>query len=253
MLKTSQSIHLGGTAKSPDDVKDLHDMGLQFAEIPIIHPEEFVHQIEAYQRLKHELGIYYLCHGPREGDPNDLEALDESYFPRILKILPIMGRLGMFILTIHLWLDSRFVRQAAIDFKVQLLQRILDKAQDAHIMVCLENLSERASDMEIPFERLPLLNMTLDLGHAQLLTEENRAFGFLSRYPDKVRHIHMHDNRGGDSYLDDAHLCPGEGIIDFKRIFQTLRDIGYTRTISLELRPSEIRRCLDDVRELLSF
>lgn len=253
MLTATQSIHLGGTARSPDDVRALHDMGLPFAELPIIHPDEFLHQVKAYQRLRHELGMYYLCHGPREGDPNDVKALEADYLPKILKILPIMAQLEMPLLTVHLWLDIRFVQQEAIAFKIALLQRILNMAKDADIVVCLENLSERPSDMEIPFEKLPLLNMTLDLGHAQLLTEENTAFAFLSRYPDRVRHIHMHDNTGGDSYLDDTHLCPGEGIINFEKIFQILSGIGYTRTVSLELKPFEIERCLDHVRGLLSF
>ena len=37
----SRRIHLGGTARSPDDVISLYKLGLQFAEITIAEPENF--------------------------------------------------------------------------------------------------------------------------------------------------------------------------------------------------------------------
>ena len=120
------------------------------------------------------------------------------------------------------------------------------------IMTCLENMSESASHMAIPFHDLPSLNLTLDLAHAQLLTEENRSYEFMEQYPERIKHIHLHDNRGGDSYRDDLHLLPGEGVIDFDRIFGGLRNINYARTITLELKPAEIKKCLAQVKEMLS-
>jgi sugar phosphate isomerase/epimerase len=56
---------------------------------------------------------------------------------------------------------------------------------------------------------------------------------------------------GGNSVDDDLHLPPGEGIVDFKGIFEALKGIGYTGTATLELKPQEIERCLPFVRTLL--
>ena len=61
-------IDLGGTARSPKDVQSLYDLGLQFAEIAITNPGEFSHLINVYKGLTDKLGLYYVCHGPREGD-----------------------------------------------------------------------------------------------------------------------------------------------------------------------------------------
>lgn len=252
MINDKDSIHLGGTARSPEDVQRLHRIGLQFAEIPITNPGKFSGLVEAYKGLKDKLGLYYLCHGPREGDPNDIRSLETEYLPKILEILSLMTRLEMSLLTLHLWLDFRFVKEEIITFKIDLLKKIIDKATDSGITICLENLSETASHLSTPFNDLPLLNLTLDLGHAQLLTEVNRSYGFIEQHPERIKHIHLHDNRGGHSYLDDLHLLPGEGIVDFEKIFNKLKGIDYDRTITLELKPPEIKRCLGYVKGLLS-
>jgi sugar phosphate isomerase/epimerase len=226
-------------------------LGLQFAELPIIDPERFAPKVAAYQGLQEGMGIYYLCHGPREGDPNDTKGLERTYLPKIQGIIPLMSALEMRLLTVHLWLDPRFVKQEVVRFKIELLKEMVDTAEKAGISVCLENLSENADDLAVAFRALPSLHMTLDIGHAQLLTDRNTSHQIISRFPDRIRHVHLHDNRGGDSYLDDVHLPPGQGIIDFDRIFDDLRGIGYERTVTLELQPHEIKECLGFVRGLL--
>jgi sugar phosphate isomerase/epimerase len=250
MTNDTAAIHLGGTAKRTKDVRLLHKLGLKFAEIPINDPGRFGPLVEKYSRLKDNLGLYYVCHGVREGDPNDMAALEKDYFPKIIDILPLMNRLGMTLLTIHLWMDRRYIEEEVFAFKIDLLKRILERATDAGITVCIENLSESASDLKVPFDELSRLNMTLDLGHAQLLTTFNRSFEFMDQFPDRIKHVHLHDNEGGHSYRDDLHLPPGEGIIDLKKIFEKLKEIGYARTITLELTPKEIKRCLAYVKEL---
>ena len=83
-------IHLGGTARSPDHVQRLYHLGLQFAEISIADPGEFSHLIGVYKGLKDKLDFYYVCHGPREGDPNNKETLEKDYLPKVLEILLLM-------------------------------------------------------------------------------------------------------------------------------------------------------------------
>jgi sugar phosphate isomerase/epimerase len=252
MVRISHRIDLGGTARNPDDVITLHELGLQFAEIPIHRPSTFSTQIGAYQELKKRLGLYYLCHGPREGDPNDTEGLEKEYLPKVAGIFPLMAPLGMSLLTIHLWLDPHFVKEKTLQYKVGLLKRIVAMASEANITVGLENLSETPADMDFALREIPSLQLTLDLGHAQLLTEANRSEDFIDRFPGRIEHVHVHDNRGGRSHLDDLHLPPPQGIIDFERIFRRLREIPYAGTMTLELKPEEIRRCLPYVKGLLA-
>ena len=250
--KKRGNIHLGGTARSPDDVVLLHEFGLRFAEIPITNPEGLSGMKNDYQALRKELDLYYLCHGPREGNPNDVRSLENTYLPKLVEILSIMPELEMRLLTMHLWLDPRFVSPDVIAYKVGFLKRVLKTAHDSGITVCLENLSENATHLSGIFETLPPLNLTLDLGHAQLLTAQNTGLGFMQRFPERIRHIHLHDNLGGNTPAEDLHLPVGNGIIDFEQIFENLNLIGYDGTMTLELRPEEISENLDRVKQLLN-
>ena len=245
-------IDLGGTARSPEDVASLYDLGLRFAEIPIGNPSKFMPLVPIYESLQQKLGLYYLCHGPKEGDPNDVVTLNSVYLPKVFELFPMMQNLSMRLLTIHLWLDRRFVKKNALESKLDILKRMVAKAAENSIMVCIENLSEEAKDLEPAFHEIPSLRMTLDLGHGELLCEKNRSLGFIEKFPERIKHVHLHDNRGGNSHKDDLHLPPGEGRIDFKGLFEALRGIHYDRTVTLELKPHEIRKCLAYVSELVS-
>lgn len=243
---------LGGTARKPEDVSSLHSMGLQFAEVPITDFATFLPLKEKYRAVKEKTGLFYLCHGPREGDPNDIEALERFYLDQVLRILTLMPELDMRLLTLHLWMDPRFVRDEALACKVEILRRIIERAASIGITVCLENLSETAGHLVPVFDALPRLRLTLDVGHAELLSEHNNSYAFMRSCPERIRHLHLHDNRGGVSAADDLHLPPGQGIIDFAGILRELNRIPYRGTITLELKPAELSGCLRRVRGWLS-
>jgi len=186
------------------------------------------------------------------GDPNNITSLKRDYLPHTLEILDIMPALNMSLLTLHLWMDRRFVKANIIDFKIELLKKLIDKARENRIVICLENLSEDWQDLKMAFTEIPLLNLTLDVGHAQLIREENTSFGFIKTYPDRIKHVHIHDNLGGNTPENDLHLPPGKGIVDFKTIFDALGRIGYKKTATLELKPQEIKSCLGFVKKLVT-
>ena len=249
----NRKIHLGGTARSPDDVISLHKLGLEFAEIAITNPADFHLFQDKYRALSRVFDFFYLCHGPREGDPNDIHALETVYFPKLLQILSIMPKLEMRVLTLHLWLDPRFVLEETLVYKIGFLKRLTERTYGSGITVCLENLSENAAQLAEVFAAVPALNLTLDLGHAELLSKENTSFGFLEKYLDRIKHIHLHDNQGGTSPKDDLHLPVGEGKIDFHKIFQRLHAVDYSGTMTLELPPDQIARCLGFVKDLVDL
>jgi len=244
-------IALGGTARSPEDVMALYDLGLDFAEISTKNLKESNDNITKFVELVEGTSFYYLCHGPNEGDPNAMSSIRSDYLPRVEDILEIMPMLKMSLLTLHLWLDRRFVRSHVIDFKIEILKKIVDKAREKNIVICLENLSEDWEDLDAVFRELPLLHLTLDVGHAELLRKETSAYGLIAAYPDRIKHIHLHDNLGGNTPEDDLHLPPGKGIVNFKNIFKALSKIGYRGTVTLELKPFEIKSCLGFVKKLL--
>ncbi len=250
-MTMDRKIQLGGTAKTPDDALLLHGLGLGFAEVAIADPVSFHALRDEYRAISRTTGLFYLCHAPREGDPNDQQSLETVYFPKLLQVLSIMPELDMRLLTVHLWMDGRYVSQKTLAYKIGFLERLVERAQSSGLTVCIENLSEHPSDLAEVFAAVPLLNLTLDLGHAELLTRENTSLGFIEKFPERIKHIHLHDNFGGSSANDDLHLPVGEGRIDFEKIFAKLHAANYEGTITLELRPAQIQSCLGHVMALL--
>lgn len=75
----------------------------------------------------------------------------------------------------------------------------------------------------------PAIGVCLDTGHTWL-GGHWRRFVEVSRA--RIIHVHVHDNHG---YADD-HLPPGDGVIDWNIIRDSLNEVGYEGWAMLELR-----------------
>ena len=79
---------------------------------------------------------------------------------------------------------------------------------------------------------IPELGLHLDIGHANLLVDHNTTDDILATYGHRLRHVHLHDNKGGSS---DLHLPLGTGTIDTRHYVRSLKNCGYEGTITLEV------------------
>jgi sugar phosphate isomerase/epimerase len=79
---------------------------------------------------------------------------------------------------------------------------------------------------------MPELGLHLDIGHANLMVPGNTAVEILAAYGNRVRHVHLHDNRGGH---EDLHLPLGAGNLNLPREIGALKGCGYDGTITLEV------------------
>jgi sugar phosphate isomerase/epimerase len=79
---------------------------------------------------------------------------------------------------------------------------------------------------------LPELGLHLDIGHANLLTDRNTTSDLLTAFGSRLRHVHLHDNKGGSA---DLHLPLGAGTIDVAHYIHLLQSTGYDGTITLEV------------------
>ncbi|MBC8140638.1 MAG: sugar phosphate isomerase/epimerase, partial [Armatimonadetes bacterium] len=87
--------------------------------------------------------------------------------------------------------------------------------------------------------------------HANIGTtgRKSNTAGLLSRYGDRLCHVHVSDNKG----KSDDHLAIGAGTIDWKRELKTLKTSGYDGTITLETFYGDaelVRYSLTKVREM---
>jgi sugar phosphate isomerase/epimerase len=79
---------------------------------------------------------------------------------------------------------------------------------------------------------LPTIGLHLDIGHCNLKVDQITTGPILRQYGDRLKHVHLHDNRGGEL---DLHLPLGSGDIDIEEQIRILREIGYDGTITLEV------------------
>ncbi|MEW6263275.1 MAG: sugar phosphate isomerase/epimerase family protein [Thermodesulfobacteriota bacterium] len=205
---------------------------------------------DRYRELALHHGLSYLAHGPEEGDPRDLEHLEKEYLPRVERAVQAAAGLGCLGLTIHFWLEPRWLKPEVIDRKIKLLSEAASWGRRWGVPVNLENLSESWAALEPVMSSIPDLGLTLDLGHAQLLRKENASLDIIEHFFDRIRHIHLHDNQGGDSPRDDLHLPPGQGAVPFQAIFTELKKRGYRGTATLELKPSQLVEARDWVAKV---
>jgi sugar phosphate isomerase/epimerase len=91
------------------------------------------------------------------------------------------------------------------------------------------NTPEQLGDLLDP---LPELGLHLDIGHANLLVPSNMTEAILAKYGPRLRHVHLHDNKGGGA---DLHLPLGAGTVDVRSAIRALKACGYDGTITLEV------------------
>lgn len=230
---------IGARAHSAQQAEALAESGFSLIEISVWSAETFQSDLKRLRRLQDTHGTVFLAHGPEEITARDPLCLEREMLPCINRITECLPDLGIELLTIHFWLDRRFIEPHIIAKKIDLLYRMVEHAAEQNVQLCVENLSEGADAFGRAFAGIEALGMTLDIGHGELLSETNTAYDFLAHYPEKIYHMHVHDNRGGSSQDDDLHLLPGRGTIDFRSILRAAAVRGYSRSMTIEVSPEQ--------------
>jgi sugar phosphate isomerase/epimerase len=115
------------------------------------------------------------------------------------------------------------------------LRELLPYATERGVGLMVENLpgdfntAQQLSELLDPF---PELGLHLDIGHANLLVVHSTVDELLREYGARLRHVHLHDNKGGSA---DLHLPLGTGSVDVRGAVRALKSIGYDDTITLEV------------------
>lgn len=118
---------------------------------------------------------------------------------------------------------------------IESLSELIEFARPLGLGVMLENVPGRfnsVTQLAPIFAGVPELGLHLDIGHCNLSVAQNTAPELISYFGNRLAHVHLHDNRGGQA---DLHLALGMGDLDVHRLIQSLRASGYDRTITLEV------------------
>jgi sugar phosphate isomerase/epimerase len=227
----------GAPVRSLDDITRLRRTGFDFGEIAIANA--------GARRMWWESGVingglgkfFLMAHGPLEGDPNDANSLWNRYIPNLMATIDTLNRMSIRSLNIHLLVDRRIVSSLVLTEKTSALSEIVQYGRKNSVEINLENLSETAEDFDQVIQELPNVGLTLDVGHANLGGSENKSIAIIEKFGRLIRHVHLHDNRGGRSQADDLHLPIGDGNVDFATIMTSLMSVGYDGTVTLEVKP----------------
>jgi sugar phosphate isomerase/epimerase len=107
------------------------------------------------------------------------------------------------------------VRGFCTEFAQQVLGEVADYARARGITLSIENMPYRPTflcntpEELLTFQRHCRCGITIDVGHAILCPDPYAFLGL-----DGISYLHVNDNHGSK----DQHLCPGDGILDLRRL-----------------------------------
>jgi sugar phosphate isomerase/epimerase len=168
------------------------------------------------------------------------------------KYIEILSDKGIKLFIIHLYAQNLPTNEN-LEFKIKSLQDLADFAKEKDSILALENTEEDIMTLKKVFDRIPTIDFCLDIGHANLVPIGSKAVDLINQFGKLLKHIHMHDNIGGDSEKHDIHLPIGEGNINFKPIFERLKEINYSGNITIELYKPDFETRKLSIRRLKEF
>lgn len=180
------------------------------------------------------------------------EQLRRTAIAEGIRCLDAFSRIGARWMNIHPDTDAPLhMKEFLVDRNIQSLSELIDHGRQVGVGVMIENIPGKHFNSEVDLgtllETLPEVGLHLDLGHCNLSPIPNNAESILKSYGNRLRHVHLHDNKGGDA---DLHLPLGAGTIDMPRLIRALKDTGYDGTITLEVFSPD-RHYLEHSRNLL--
>ena len=165
-----------------------------------------------------------------------VDDLREGAVSELRRCLGVFASLGARWMNVHPDPDMHFhSREAMLERNRLTLRELLDAAAQHGIGLMIENIPGKFNNVEqlAPLlDPLPELGLHLDIGHANLRTNINTTGELVARYSDRIRHVHLHDNKGGNA---DLHLPLGAGTLDSRSALTALKRAGYDGTITLEV------------------
>jgi len=142
-------------------------------------------------------------------------------------------------------------REFVIEQNLKSIRELLPIARDCGVGLMIENTPgdfnsrEQLADL---LEPVPELGLHLDIGHCNLQVRSNTAVEIINAFGARIRHVHIHDNKGGYA---DLHLPLGTGNLELEPPVKALQAWGYDGTITLEVF-SEDRGYLAYSRDVLN-
>jgi sugar phosphate isomerase/epimerase len=222
-----------------DDIERMADLGMEFVDLTLEPPQAASWNVDtkairaALQRHRMAVVGHTAWYLPMA---SAIPEIRKASVAELRRCLEKFGEVGAKCMNIHPdrhtpWHPRRFYIERNLDS----LRELLPDARKCGVELLIENLPgdyNSAPQLGELLDAMPELGLHLDIGHANLQVPYNTTEEILAAYGNRLRHVHLHDNKGGRA---DLHLPLGTGTVDVPRSVKAVQACGYDGTITLEV------------------
>ncbi len=222
-----------------DDIRWMAEMGLDFLDLTLEPPAAASWKVDprAIRRALEDAGMAVVGHTAFYLPlASAFEGVRKAAVEELWRAIDVFAEVGATVMNLH---PDRFTPFHDRDFfvrrNIESMRELLPAARRRGIGLMIENLPgefNSAEQLAELLDPLPEMGLHLDFGHANLMVASNTAPAILARFGDRLRHVHLHDNKGGN---EDLHAPLGFGTVDVRGAVEGLKRCGYNGTITLEV------------------
>jgi sugar phosphate isomerase/epimerase len=179
--------------------------------------------------------------GRTGGTPINLASTDRAGLvaatDEVKRALEIAEQIPFRFLIQHLGLPNETFSEKKFESAMTSIEHLRAFAKPLGVRILLENIPNELSTPEKLVEMIHAahfddVGICFDFGHAHMMSSVSEAFGILR---PQICSTHVHDNKK----VQDSHLWPGEGTINWKEAMELLRSAPKTPALMLELESDE--------------
>jgi sugar phosphate isomerase/epimerase len=221
------------------EIRWMAEMGLGFIDLTLEPPAAAPWQVDApkLRQAIEDAGLQVVGHTAYYlpvGHPFDL--VRRAAVEHLQRCLELFAELGARWMNVHPDGHAPFHERAFIvERNLASFGELTRFAAGGPCGVMVENVPgsfNQPGQLGELLDPLPELGLHLDIGHCNLKVEANTTAGLVARFGDRLKHVHLHDNKGGSA---DLHLPLGSGTLDVEGSVRSLKASGYDYTITLEV------------------
>ncbi len=228
-------------------------LGFDYLELGCESPDNFPHtfdeaRIARIKDLAQRFEIDYCLHSASYVNSAEIMPTVRSAAEQhLIEYVQLASRLGAQHLVIHMGFHFSQYMEATYRAVLATFQSVVAEAERLRMPLVIENMNLLSPDAEIRYlgttiQELrvvldhfdsPYLGLAMDVGHAHLIPGGIEPF--IDAFGPRIGGLHLHDNDG----IVDRHWALGKGTINWARVFERLREIGYDGSATIELRDYE--------------
>ncbi len=216
--------------------------GEKFDEI--LYAENWEERAKAFRAYADGLGI--VCnqsHAPFPSARKDDDEYNKEMFPKLVRAVQVSGILGAKVCVVHPCNDWTAEENAERIYKP-----LEPYARAAGVKIGVENMwnctgwgdtflatpaaCSHHDDFKKHLDLLPadVFVACVDIGHAEMRGLDTSAVQMIETLGDRMEAMHLHDIDG----RFDNHQLPFTQSVDFEKVIQALKRVGYKGDITLE-------------------